>query len=355
LDEVTSLDELASRLTSTFHIDKDKALQDTGALLAVFEREGLFADEPSTESVESDHSWDITPNGPRLFEPTHWAVRQFFQVADHLFEFCCQDTALGDTFTHMMDHLAVDNCELPDTRLAVTDSKEIGDNWDIFLDDLGFMEGRPANEVLPNLATLIFVRCCETLKSNLLFHAAVIEMDGITVIFPGEAGSGKTTLVAALMAHGCRFFSDELAVLNLSNLHVSPLPLPMSIKPGSVKPLESYYPGLENRPIHLRSDGKKVRYLSPFPKNLPTKDQSSLPVDYLIFPKYIKGEKDRLVKIDKMEALQRLAITGSSNRIFNSGDVEAMITLIERRPCYELVFSDLPQTVSILKKHIFKC
>ncbi|MCB2148560.1 MAG: PqqD family peptide modification chaperone [Deltaproteobacteria bacterium] len=355
LDEVTSLDELASRLASTFNIGKDKALQDAGALLNVLEQEGLFAAEPFSESMESDRSWDITPTGPRLLEPNHWAVRRFFRVADHLFEFCCQDTALGDTFTHMMDHLAVDNCELPDTRLAVTDSKEIGDTWDIFLDDLGFMEGRPENEVLPNLATLIFVRCCETLKANLLFHAAVIEMDGITVMFPGEAGSGKTTLAAALMAHGCRFFSDELAVLNLSDLCVSPLPLPMSIKPGSVKPLESYYPGLADRPIHLRTDGKKVRYLSPSVKNLPEVVENSSPVDFLIFPKYIKGAEDRLAKIDKMEALQRLAKTGSSNRVFTSRDVEAMITLIERRPCYELVFSELPQAVSILKKHIFQC
>jgi hypothetical protein len=354
LDEVASIDELASRLASTFHINKEQALQDVVALLTVFEREGLLAGESFSEVMESDCDWDITPTGPKLLEPNHWAVRRFFQVADHLFEFCCQDTALGDSFSHMMDHLAVDNCELPDTRLAVTGSKEIGDTWDIFIDDLGFMERRPENEVLPNLATLIFVRCCEKLKSNLLFHAAVIEMDGITVVFPGEAGSGKTTLTAALMAQGCRFLSDELAVINLSDLCVSPLPLPMSIKPGSVKPLEGYYPGLVDRPIHLRTDGKKVRYLSPSAKNLSEVVGNSLPVDFLIFPKYIKGVKDRLAKIDKMEALQRLAKTGSSNRVFTSRDVEAMITLIERKPCYEIIFSELPQAVSNLEKNIFR-
>lgn len=354
LREVVSLDELASRLASTFHIDKTKALKDADALLAVFEREGLFDLKPHTESLENDGDWDITPMGARLVEPNNWAIKRFFRIADHLFEFCSQDTAIGHAFTLLMDHLVVNNGGVPDTRLAVIPGVGGEQRWDLFLDDLSFAERLPANEVLPHLATLVFVRCCEALKAHLLFHAAVIEKDGTTVIFPGEAGSGKTTLAAALLANGCRFFSDELAVINLNDLYVSPLPLPMSIKPGSVKPLESYYQGLRDRPIHLRTDGKKVRYLSPALQNLPETVESSLPVDFLIFPRYIEGAKNRLVKVDKTESLQRLTRTGSSNRVFTSRDVEIMITLIERRPCYEIIYSELPEAVSILKKHIFR-
>ncbi len=44
LDKVGSLEELASRLASAFHIDNIKALGDTKATITCFEREGLFAD-----------------------------------------------------------------------------------------------------------------------------------------------------------------------------------------------------------------------------------------------------------------------------------------------------------------------
>ena len=81
-------------------------------------------------------------------------------------------------------------------------------------------------------------------------------------------------------------------------------------------------------------------------------------------PRYLKLETPVAVEIhfqtaraqaDKTEALRRLARTGSSNRVFTNRDVEAMIGLIEKRPCYEIIFSDLNQAVSQLKRHFFNC
>ena len=348
LDEIDSLDGLACRVATTFHIDKPKALHDVNAIMSVFEREGLFDTKAHAESIETDGNWDITPIGPMISEPDNWAIKGYFRIANHLFEFCCQDTSMGNSFTSIMKHMATNSGGRPDTRIAVASGTGGAKTWDVFLDDLGFSLGLADDEVLPQLATLFFVRSCEALKDRLLFHAAVIEMGETTVMFPGEAGSGKTTLTAALLMNGSRYYSDELAVINVDDLHVSPLPLPMSIKPGSVKPLERYYPGLKHRHIHRRSDGKMVRYLSPSPHNLPTGERSSQ-IDVLIFPKYIEGIENRMVALNKTEALRRLARTGSSNRVFTNRDVGAMIALIERKPCYEMRFSDLHQAVSQLK------
>lgn len=352
LDEVANLDELTDRFTSTFHINKTQAFYDVGTIMAVFEREGLFDNKARVVNMESDSDWDITPIGPRIIEPGHWAIKRFYRVANHLFEFCCQDTAIGDNFAGIMEHLSSDKGEGPDTRVAVVSGTGEAKKWDIFLDDLGFSLGLADDGVLPQLCTLFFVRSCEALKEYLLFHAAVIKMGKTTVMFPGEAGNGKTTLVAALLAHGGRFYSDELAVIDVDDLHVFPLPLPMSIKPGSVKPLERYYPGLSHRHIHLRTDGKRVRYLSPFPNDIPSADSYSQ-VDFLIFPKYIDGAENHIVAVDNTDALRRLALTGSSNRNFSERDVEAMIALVEKRPCFEITFSDLHRAVSQLKELIF--
>ena len=355
LDEVGSLEEMASRLASAFNINNIKALRDTKETIACFEREGLFTDRQKIEPMEKNDRWDITPTGFSLVEPKSWIIKRFFKTANHVFEFCCMDTSLGKAITDHFSHLVLDN-EVPcDTCLAVLPGKDGTRTWDIFINGLRFKEGLQKYEVFPHIATLFFVRACEALGDRLLFHAAVLEKDGTTIVFPGEAGSGKTTLAAALMLHGCRFFSDEIAVLNVESLCVSPLPLPMSIKPGSVEPLSRYYVGLSERPVHLRSDGKKVRYLSPPPPNLTETFEVSAPVNCLVFPKYREGAENRLNMLDKFETMQRLAMTGSSNRDITNRDVEAMIALVEKSPCYEIVYSDLSKAIALLENHVFKC
>jgi hypothetical protein len=355
LDKVDSIEEMASRLASAFHIDKIKALRDTKATIVCFEREGLFTYRQSIGPMEKNDRWDITPTGPSLVKPESWAIKRFFQTANHVFEFCCTDTSLGKAISSHLAHLVIDNEASCDTHLAILPGNGDIKTWDIFIDGLRFREGLHKYEVFPHIVTLLFVRACEALEERLLFHAAVLEKDGTTIVFPGEAGSGKTTLAAALMIHGCRFFSDEIAVLNVESLCVSPLPLPMSIKPGSVRPLSQYYAGLFERPVHQRADGKMVRYLSPSTKNLTETFEVSAPVNYIVFPKYREGRKNHLNTIDKFEAMQRLAITGSSNRDITNRDVKAMITMVEKSPCYEIVYSDLSKAIALLENHVFKC
>lgn len=354
LSEVGSVEELAGRLMAVFPIDEGRALSDAEASLASFEREGLLVGGKPIETFERDESWDITPNGPKLVEPASWAVTRFFEAANHVFEFRCVDAALGQAFADAISDLEVDREKPSDTRLAVLSGKDEPQTWDVYVDGLRFQKGLAQDMVLPHLATVLFVRCCAALGERLLFHAAVVVKHGRAVVFPGEAGSGKTTVAAALMARGYRVFSDELAVLNVDSLRVSPLPLPMSIKPRSVEPLSRYYPGLAQCAMHRRADGKKVRYLSLSGEKRTGSTDDSAPVVLLVFPKYTQGTENRLTAIDEAGALRHLAETGSSNRDLTSRDVEAMIAVVKTNPCYELAFTDVSQAVALLEKHVLR-
>jgi hypothetical protein len=352
LDEVSSLEELAYRLTAEFSISKETALRDAEAALASFAREGLLPDGRRLEVPEHEDNWDLDPRGPSLVEPGAWAVTQSFRVADHVFEFRCVEAALGEAFVSCMSHLEVEDELSSHSRLAVLCGRADPQTCDIYIDGVGFKEALPKNMVLPHLVTVLFVRCCEALKERLLFHAAVIAGGGRAAIFPGEAGSGKTTLAVALMARGYRVFSDELAVLNVESLCVSPLPLPMSIKSGSAEPLSRLYPGLADSAIHLRSDGKKVRYLSPTAIGRTGTADGSAPLAVLVFPMYIKGAINRLVAVDQVEVLRRLAKAGSSNRDLTRRDVDAMVSLAKTRPCYEFIFGDVCRAAAFLEEHV---
>jgi len=354
LKEVGCLKELAGRLMAAFPISEETALRDAEAALTSFEREGLLAGGRPIAALEQDGRWDITANGPALVEPRGWAVTRCFRAANHVFEFRCVDAGLAEAFIRHMSHLEVGPERPSNTALAVLSGKDDPETWDIYVDGLRFKEGLSRNMVLPQLATVLFVRCWEALKERLLFHAAVVARGGTAAVFPGEAGSGKTTLAAVLMAHGYQVFSDELAVLNVNTLCVSPLPLPMSIKSQSVEPLLRHYPGLADQAVHLRADGKQVRYLSPWCTKRTAITDGSTPVVLLVFPQYRKGAENRLAAMDEATVMQRLAKTSSSNRDLTRVDVEAMVALARSNLCYELVYADVYRAVALLEKHVLR-
>jgi hypothetical protein len=133
---------------------------------------------------------------------------------------------------------------------------------------------------------------------------------------------------------------------------VAPFPLPMSIKPGSVEVLRPHYPELESARLWNRVDGQQVRYLLPPASALPgSPDMQALP-SVLIFPRYTPQGGTRLEQIGKVAALQRLAVTGSSNRTLRAADIKAMIDLVERCPAYALVFDDAEEAVKVMSSRI---
>lgn len=62
-------------------------------------------------------------------------------------------------------------------------------------------------------------------------HAGAVVIDGRALLIPGESFSGKTTLVAALVQAGARYYSDEYAVLDEGGL-VHPYPRPLRLRRG---------------------------------------------------------------------------------------------------------------------------
>jgi hypothetical protein len=64
---------------------------------------------------------------------------------------------------------------------------------------------------------------------RVFIHAGVVARDGLAIVLPGASGSGKTSLVAALVRAGATYFSDEFAVLD-SEGQVHPYPKPLSLR-----------------------------------------------------------------------------------------------------------------------------
>jgi hypothetical protein len=68
-------------------------------------------------------------------------------------------------------------------------------------------------------------------------HAGVVAWDGRALILPGPSHSGKSSLVASLIAAGATYYSDEYAVIDAEGrIHAFPRPLRLR---GAVEPRSS--------------------------------------------------------------------------------------------------------------------
>ena len=70
---------------------------------------------------------------------------------------------------------------------------------------------------------------------HVFVHAGVVAHRGGALVLPGRSLAGKTTLVAALVAQGAAYLSDEFAVLDAEGaVHPYPKPLSLRLNPGSL-------------------------------------------------------------------------------------------------------------------------
>jgi hypothetical protein len=181
-------------------------------------------------------------------------------------------------------------------------------------------------------------------------HAGAVLDGRRCIVFPGAPGSGKSTLTAALAARGFGFFSDEVVLLEEETLLVRPVPLSLTIKPGSIAPLSTYYPRLPALPAFRREDEQQVRYLAPPPESIPH-PAAPAPCGIVVFPRYDAAASTGLRPLDRPEALQRIMVECMVlPRLIARSDAASLTRWMRSLDCYELTFSSLSEAVDAVQR-----
>jgi hypothetical protein len=180
-------------------------------------------------------------------------------------------------------------------------------------------------------------------------HGAVLLRGERCVLLPGAPGSGKSTLAAALVAAGFRYLSDEAALLEGPHLEVRPVPLALTVKPGSVPLLEPLFPGVAALPAHEREDGKIVRYLEPPRRALPRDMDRTFPITTLVFPRVAPATELR--PLARPEAMRRLlAQCLVLPRALETRDVRRLVAWLRGLRCFELDSGPLSSAVAAIRR-----
>lgn len=195
-------------------------------------------------------------------------------------------------------------------------------------------------EVLPHLEWAVNWQVVRRVDRYLQFHAAVVQFGGGALVMPGSPGSGKTTLTAGLMARGWRLLSDEFALVDPDTGCVDPYPKALCIKSGSFAIVEQLgLPLMASRRYRKGRKGR-VAYVSAATMHERAVGQRC-PVQWMVLPQYIAGEKPRLTPISRAEAAWEMTRLSFNAQRFGPRAPAIVSAALANARCFRLTGGDL--------------
>jgi HprK-related kinase A len=134
---------------------------------------------------------------------------------------------------------------------------------EFFVDGTQPFEPFPADTHLPLLEWGLNWCIAQRSNTHLLLHAGVVEKNGLGIVLPALPGSGKSTLVAALIARGYRLLSDEFGVVRQSDGMLLPLLKPVALKDASIDVIRRFAPASALGPVFPKTRKGDVAHLAP--------------------------------------------------------------------------------------------
>jgi hypothetical protein len=177
-------------------------------------------------------------------------------------------------------------------------------------------------------------------RPELLFlHAAAIEWQGFVVLLAAASKSGKSTTAWALLHHGFRFLSDELAPIDLTTMSVLPFPHALCLKHEPAPPY-----ALPSDALH---HGERI--------HVPTK---ALPGSTITSPQPLAAafllsyrsdlDQPELRALGAAEASARLYVTALNPLAHAHQGLDAVVRIAESVPCFALASAGLAPTCQLI-------
>ena len=173
-----------------------------------------------------------------------------------------------------------------------------------------------------------------------VIHSAVVERDGQALVLPGQPGSGKSTLCAALALGNWRLLSDELTIVSQVDGRVQPVPRPISLKGNSIELIKTCFPSAElTTPVTDTHKGA-IAYARP-PTAAVTAADCPVAVKYVVFPKFKAGTELVFEPLSRARALTELMENTFNVGLLGAAGFESLAQAIACAECYAVEYGDL--------------
>jgi hypothetical protein len=217
--------------------------------------------------------------------------------------------------------------------------EDSGRNTSLFtlqLTDKTFFQTHNPIEIIPFLEWFIINTLIPKLPPYMAFHSAALSFHGDGILFPAVSGSGKTTLSLALLTHGFKYLSDEVAILDKKSFHLLPLPRGLIIREKAFGLLQNLNMPLPAIDFYMRFSNKRFWYLNPSPYTHRRTD-GAVPAKYIIFLKKPRpAQGSFLEKVSHAMAISRLLRYSFSTDTLTEETVVNIAKLVQTAKCFIL-------------------
>ena len=179
----------------------------------------------------------------------------------------------------------------------------------------------------------------------LILHAAVIEKDGRAAILPGDPGSGKSTLCAALIHAGWRLLSDELALIDLQQGLLHAIARPVSLKNESIDVIDRWVDGAVFSARYTDTVKGTIALLRPPEQAVARINEPAIPA-WVITPEYAPDAQATLQPSSRAVTFMELAHNGFNYSIHGAQGFDALSQLVDQCQCFHFRYSKLEDAVA---------
>jgi len=220
------------------------------------------------------------------------------------------------------------------------------DGWTIYANGRELLsslrDGQIGLGLLHSARSLLYAEA----EYDIAFHAAMVADRDCGVMLCAPRESGKSTLAAYLMAHGFDLLTDEPALLKLDTGSVASLRLPVALKEGSWTVLQHDWPQLSRAPIHIRSDGMKIRLLHPLETGF---SAHSRRLTHILFPHYYPTSVPHAERLSPLHTLNLLNEGGMLlGKYFDRRRFEAFLRFVCLTPAYMIRYASLEEAMHMI-------
>jgi hypothetical protein len=332
-------DDIVADLTDRYGIPDEVARADASAILSQWRTHGLVRpngeDKPQITVPATATDWTTRPE-PR------WAAAFTVTIRGKVFVLAIEPGEIAEFIRVAFQHLVTPQAR-PDVRLQVrlADEHESA----LIVDGIERMRMREGSQIVGAVDQVVLEHLYPGIEWLAMMHGGGIARGGAAFAVPGACGSGKTTLIAYLIANNrFTYFADDLIALATDG-HLVPWPMPLGPKQGSWKLLSEWYPHLPSAPNYRTQLGEARQIFPP----ADVWDTEPLPLRGFIFPRYVAGATPELKRLTSLEALQRLL----TDRIWlgypmTEDRVSAFLGRLEDMPAYSLVHGNVVEAARLL-------
>lgn len=185
----------------------------------------------------------------------------------------------------------------------------------------------------------------------LMLHAAVLAKEDRAVVMPAAPGSGKSTLSAALAMSGWRLLSDELALIDTSEMLVFGLARPINLKNDSIDIVRSGFGGVRiNDPVQDTKKGTVAHMAAP--SDAVALQHTPARVKWLILPQFKPGIDYFADPLPHQTAMAAIVRNSFNYEVLGERGFQVAAQIAEAAGCHQLCYGSLDAALQWIDRHL---